>query len=474
MVSKITPVILSGGQGTRLWPLSRKAMPKQFIPLLFGQSLFEQTLERVSDQSIFSKPVIICAKDHRFLVRKIVDQKYPVRQIIAEPFGRNTAPALCAAALCASSSEDGNDPLLLVLPSDHYIPDKHDFISTIQKAVSLAEGGAIVVFGIKPHAPHTGFGYIEKAEAMGNGFRVKKFHEKPKYEVAKSYLDSGDFFWNAGIFLVKASIYREQLLQYRPDIFSSVEATMGHSEKDLNDLVLDSASFEKVPDVSIDVAVMEVTDKACVIPAQFKWDDLGSWDALWNISDKDENGNVVQGDAMPVKTTNSYLRTDGPLLCTAGVDNIIAIVEQGSVFIGSRENSEQIKDLIVQLKNEDRQELLEGNFVYRPWGFYEVLIESENFKVKRIGVSPGQRLSLQSHKFRSEHWIVVRGTAHVVIDDKTFEVTHNQSTYIPQGAVHRLENRYQEDLEIIEVQTGTYLGEDDIVRLQDDYRRIES
>jgi mannose-1-phosphate guanylyltransferase/mannose-6-phosphate isomerase len=358
-LSQVTPVILSGGQGTRLWPLSRATMPKQFIPLLFGESLFEQTISRVLSSSILSEPIILCSKNHQTIVEGLIHKhSWSVQQIIAEPCGRNTSAALAMAALYRLSvASNKEDPILVMMPSDHYIPDTDLFLESMKVAIKLAEEEYIVAFGIEPHKPHIGFGYIEKGDACGQGFRVKKFHEKPSEDVAISYVESGVFYWNSGIIVTKARVYLDELRLYSPEVYASSLAAFNQSKSSEGNLILEKESFEKIPSIAIDYAIMEKTKKAVFVPALFRWDDLGSWDALWDICKKDEALNTKQGDVIALNTKNSMLWTSGPLLCTVGINNIIAVVEEDVVFIGTRKHAEDIKELVEVLKFKGRKEL---------------------------------------------------------------------------------------------------------------------
>lgn len=357
--ANITPIILSGGQGTRLWPLSRAMMPKQFIPLIFGESLFEQTMSRILSSNMYSEPIILCSENHQTIVEGLIDKhQWLVQKIIAEPCNRNTSAALAMAALYKLSvARVDEDPILVMMPSDHYIPDANQFHESITKAVTLAEEGLIVAFGIPPYKPHTGFGYIEKGEVYGQGFRVKKFHEKPSEDTAKSYLDSGLFYWNSGILVTKASVYLNELKTYSPDIYNTSVAAFNEAKGSHDLLTFNQNSFEMIPSVAIDYAVMEKTCKAVFVPASFRWDDLGSWDSLWGICEKDGDSNTKHGDVISINTQNSMLWTSGPLLCTVGVENLIAVVEDDVVFIGARDHAEDIKILIDVLKSKNRAEL---------------------------------------------------------------------------------------------------------------------
>jgi len=460
MVAPVIPVILSGGQGVRLWPLSRTTKPKQFIPLVSGRSLFEQTLLRVGGKSGFAEPLIICSKDHRFLVRTVISNKYKVQKIIAEPCGRNTAPALCAAAFYAQENYKDDDPLLLVLPSDHYIDDTANFLSDVARAVPLAQDGYIVTFGIAPRYAHTGFGYIERGAATGEGYCVEKFHEKPDMAQAADYLEQGGFYWNSGIYLVKASVYLAEVERQCSDVLVATSRAYTQSREDMGDLVLSEEFFPLAPDVSIDRAVMEETDKGCVVPASFHWDDLGSWDALWDVSQKNADCNALQGDVVAIDTRNSYLRSDSMLLCTVGVDNVIAVVEQGAVFVGAREDSEKIRELIAQLKDKGRPELVHAQEVYCPWGYYKIVAEEISSRVRRIHIDPGCALPAQTHKYAHDNWVIVQGNGYIVVDGVESILAAGQSVHLPAGIAHHIGNRGDSVLEIIEVQTLSSLAEE--------------
>ena len=476
--SKIVPVILSGGQGSRLWPLSRSSQPKQFIPFLNDQSLFEQTIHRTTKTDIFAAPIIICAQNHRFIVHQILtDLKINDALIICEPVGRNTAPAFYAAIKTAIALEHATaTDCFAMLPADHYIPDTHQFKQDLQNAIPLSNDGKIVTFGIKPTKPHTGYGYIQKGNPLGAaGFEVAKFEEKPSLSLAQSYVESEKYLWNAGMFMFQGETLQSEMQRHAPAITKPVEKSVNDATLDLGAVMLSQESFEQAPDISFDYAVMEKTKKACVYPVSFNWHDLGAWDALWELSkdNSDKDQNVLKGDVTAIGCKNSYFHNEeeGHLLCAYGLQDIIAVSTPDATLIMPREQSQHVKTLINTLKKENREEIREGRKIYRPWGNYEVLQESPGYKVKRISVLPGQRLSLQKHNHRNEHWIVVTGTARVTRNNEIFELKANESAYITCGDVHRLENSTSHPLEMIEVQTGDYLGEDDIIRLEDDYNR---
>ena len=466
--SKITPVVLSGGQGTRLRPLSRSNEPKQFIPLINDATLFEDTISRVQDHTLFASPLIICAQKHRFLVKKLLPSSLSDdAQVIMEPCGRNTAAAICAAALAAPGADD----ILLILPSDHYIPDAKAFGDAVRAASDLARDGQIITFGIRPTGPHTGFGYIKRGDELAPGYKVASFHEKPDQETAQAYLKEGGYDWNAGIFMMRADIILQELERHAPDILSAVRAAWEARNDDLGDILLDPEAFAEVRAQSIDYAVLEHTDRAVVMPADFSWDDLGSWDALWRIAGQDKTGNYKKGAVYTHDVSGSYLRSEGPVLTVLGMEDVVAVAMPDAVFVAPKARSEEVKNLVGEMKKAGQVQVTENPKTLRPWGSYEVMEEKEGFKVKKLSVHPGCRLSLQKHKYRSEHWVVVKGIATVTRDEDVFDVPVNESVYVPCGTVHRLENKQEDVLEIIEVQTGSYLGEDDIIRLEDDYNR---
>jgi mannose-1-phosphate guanylyltransferase len=389
--------------------------------------------------------------------------------IILEPVGRNTAPAIALAAL---SSPEGEDPLLLVLAADHVIQDEASFTKIVIAAMPLAEAGKLVTFGIVAHEPNTGYGYIKKGESQGPGFAVDAFVEKPSIEVAKEYLESGDYFWNSGMFLFKASRYLEELKKHRPDIYEACQLSMEGTSKDNDFLRVNELAFDACPSDSIDYAVMEKTDDAVVVPMDAGWSDIGSWSSLWDISEKDGNGNATYGDVMLHESNNSYIRTDGKLVVAIGVDDLVIVSTKDVLVVAHKDSVQDVKAVAQQLKAESRTEWEHHREVYRPWGKYDSIDRGERYQAKRITVKPGAKLSVQMHHHRSEHWVVVSGAAKVTNGEKTFILSENESTYIPVGVIHALKNSGKVPLEIIEIQSGSYLGEDDIVRFEDIYGRV--
>ncbi len=468
----VQPVLLSGGSGTRLWPLSREAYPKQFLPLVGEDTMLQATWRRVAALSSLA-PIVVANEDHRFLVAeqlRVIGA--PTPRIVLEPVGRNTAPAIAAAALIARL--EGGDPLLLVLPSDHVVRDDAAFRDAVRAAAPAAEAGALVTFGIVPQAPETGFGYIQ-ADA-GDGVRkVLRFVEKPDAATAQGYLDEGGYYWNSGMFLFRASRFLEELGKYRPDIFAAARAACEHLDSDsllldTNFLRLDRDAFAASPSESIDYAVMENTDAAMVLPVDIGWNDVGSWSALWEVSEQDADGNAHHGDVIAIDSRNSYAYAQR-LVALVGVDDLIVVETDDAVLVAAKDKVQEVKQVVARLKADQRSQAALHREVHRPWGSYDSVDVGAGFQVKRIKVKPGATLSLQSHERRAEHWIVVRGTARVTRNNDVFELFANQSTYIPIGAKHRLENPGSEMLELIEVQSGDYLGEDDIVRYEDVYGR---
>jgi mannose-1-phosphate guanylyltransferase len=463
----ICPVIMAGGSGTRLWPLSRAAHPKQFLRLHGEDTMLQTTLKRVSGLDVQSS-IVICNEAHRFFVAEQLREIDQLGTIILEPVGRNTAPAIALAALSAK-----DDPLLLVLSADHVIQDTAAFNQAVMTAIPLAESGRIVTFGIVPDEPNTGYGYIKKGAKEGAGFTVHEFVEKPALELAQKYVSSGDYCWNSGMFLVKASKYLEELKGFRSDIYEACVSAIKSAQLDLDFLRIDKAKFELCPSESVDYAVMEKTLDAVLVPLDAGWSDIGSWAALWDISAKDGNGNSSNGDVLLHKTNNCYVRSDGVLISTIGVDDLVIVATKDTIMVAHRDSVEDVKAITQRLKKEARTEWELHREVYRPWGKYDSIDSGERYQVKRITVKPGAKLSVQKHHHRAEHWVVVSGTALVTNGDETFLLSENESTYIPIGVVHALENPGKFDLEMIEVQSGSYLGEDDIVRFEDIYGRVQ-
>lgn len=460
-------VLLSGGSGTRLWPLSREAYPKQFLALAGEATMVQDTWSRAAALTTL-KPIVVANEEHRFLVAEQLRQiGAPVPDIVLEPVGRNTAPAIAAAALQARAA--GEDPVLLVLPSDHVVRDVAAFHAAVREAMPAAEDGALVTFGIRASAPETGFGYIQAGP--GEGVRpVLRFVEKPDADTAAGYLASGDYAWNSGMFLFRASRYLDEIARFRPDILDAVRRAFDGASRDGDFIRLEREAFAASPSDSIDYAVMEKTADARVLPVDIGWNDVGSWSALWDVSEQDAHGNAGHGDVIVVDSRNSYAYSRR-LVALVGVDDLVVVETDDAVLVARKDRVQQVKDVVARLKADQRSHAVLHREVHRPWGSYDSIDVGSGFQVKRITVKPGARLSLQSHAHRAEHWVVVRGTARVTRDNDVFDLHANQSTYIPLGARHRLENPASEPLELIEVQSGDYLGEDDIVRYEDVYGR---
>jgi len=466
----IVPVILSGGSGTRLWPLSRKLYPKQFINLVNkNTTLFQDTIMRLPDEA--SNPLIICNEDHRFIVAEQLRQiKSSNKGIILEPVGKNTAPAIAIAAMSLLNEKE--DPILLVLSADHLIDDNKNFRNSIKIASKIAEKGKMVTFGIQPNKPEIGYGYIEVDNSeKSEYYNIISFTEKPNLEIAQKYLDSGNYFWNSGIFIFKASAYLKELEKYEPKIYDICKKSSTKMSQDFDFIRLDNKEFYKCPDKSIDYAVMEKTNAGVVVPFDGSWSDIGSWEALWDSKSKDSNNNVAEGDVILSKVKNSYIHSSNRLVSVNDLSDLFIIDTQDALLVSSKKSSQDIKNIVLKLKADGRSEPDNHRKVYRPWGYYDSIDYGEGFQVKRIFVNPGAKLSLQKHKKRAEHWVIVKGIALITCREKVFQLKENQSTYIPKGEIHRLENRETSPLEIIEIQTGSYLGEDDIIRLEDDYER---
>ncbi|WP_242104590.1 mannose-1-phosphate guanylyltransferase/mannose-6-phosphate isomerase [Lysobacter sp. M2-1] len=467
----LQPVLLSGGAGTRLWPLSREGYPKQFLPLVGEDTMLQATWRRIAPIADLP-PIVVANDDHRFLAAeqlRLVGVEHPA--ILLEPVGRNTAPAIAAAALQAM--RDGADPVLLVLPSDHVVANEDAFRDAVRIAMPAADRGALVTFGIVPSAPETGFGYIQADHAHGEATeprRVLRFVEKPDAATAQGYIDIGGYYWNSGMFLFRASRYLEELGRFHPQMLAAVRTALLEGKRDGDFIRLDKDAFGACPSDSIDYAVMEKTDAAMVLPVDIGWNDVGSWSALWDVSEQDGGGNAHHGDVISVDSRNNYAYARR-LVALVGVDDLVVVETDDAVLVARKDKVQQVKDVVAQLKAGQRSQAALHREVHRPWGSYDSVDMGERFQVKRIKVKPGARLSLQSHTKRAEHWIVVSGTARVTRDNDVFELYANQSTYIPIGAKHRLENPGTETLELIEVQSGDYLGEDDIVRYEDVYGR---
>ncbi len=463
----IVPVILSGGSGTRLWPVSREAYPKQFLPLVGEDTMLQATWKRVA-QIAGAAPIVVANQEHRFMAaEQLRECNVTPQALILEPIGRNTAPAIAIAALQALAN--GDDALLLVLPSDHVVRDEKAFHEAVKQAAAAAQTGKLVTFGIVPTAPETGYGYIKAA--AGQGVRaVDRFVEKPNLETAEQYVRSGEYFWNSGMFLFKASRYLAELEALQPAILAASRAALDKASRDSDFIRLDADAFAASPNDSIDYAVMEKTADAAVVPLDAGWNDVGSWSALWEVSDKDASGNACHGDVIAVDCHNSYAY-GSRLIAMVGLDDVVVVETDDAVFVGHKDRVQDVKEIVARIKRDGRSEAAAHRKVYRPWGAYDSIDNGARFQVKRITVKPGATLSLQMHHHRAEHWIVVSGTAEVTRGEEVILLTENQSTYIPLGVTHRLKNPGKLPLELIEVQSGSYLGEDDIVRFEDSYGR---
>ena len=465
----IVPVILSGGSGSRLWPLSRTFFPKQFINLVNEETLFQDTIMRLPKK--VSEPLIICNEAHRFIVAEQLRQIESGNiGIILEPVGKNTAPAIAIAAM--KLLNDNKDPILLVLSSDHLIKNNQKFHNSIIVANEIAEQKKLVAIGVEPSAAETGYGYIEIDNSeTSEYYNITSFTEKPNQKNAKKYLDSGNYLWNSGIFLFRASVYLRELEKFEPEIYTACKKSSKSVNIDSDFVRLDNIHFRKCPSKSIDYAVMEKTNNAVVVPFNGVWSDIGSWDTLWKAKPKDTNNNVIEGDVILDKVSNSYVYSSNRLVSATNLSDLIIIDTQDALLVSSKKNSQNINNIVEKLKNDSRSEKDDNRKVYRPWGYFDSIDHGEGFQVKRLFINPGAKLSLQKHQKRAEHWVVVKGIALVTCGQKKYKLTENQSTYIPKGEIHRLENREKNPLEIIEIQTGNYLGEDDIIRLEDDYER---
>jgi len=470
---KIIPVILSGGSGTRLWPLSRKEHPKQYLPLISNKTMLQETILRLDGLESLESPIIVCNVDHRFLVAEQCQQIHLTNPtILIEPFARNTAPAIAAAALQLLKTYD--DAILLVLSADHVIQDVDSFHQSILVASKQAKKGKLTTFGIIPTEANTGYGYINASKDSVNGAHiVKEFIEKPDMETAKVYLKQDNFLWNSGMFMFRASVLISELSMHSSDIVESVTQAVDNATRDLDFIRLDKQAFKSAPSNSIDYALMEKSHNVVVVPLDAKWNDIGSWSALYEIGSKDINGNVIRGDAIVQGVTNTYINANHHMVVVIGVNDLIIVDTPDATLIALKDKTQEVKKVVEHLRTNERKERDTHRKVHRPWGWYDSIETGENFQVKRLYIKPGKKLSLQMHHKRAEHWVVVDGVASVVNGKSALTLKKGDSTYIPIGVTHSIENKTNEGLEVIEVQSGSYLGEDDIVRLQDDYGRVE-
>ena len=471
-MTQLHPVILSGGVGSRLWPLSRSLFPKQLLALAGDNSLIQDTARRAKGPA-FAKPLIVCNVEHRFLIAEQMRAAGIVPEaILLEPLGRNTAPAAAVAALMLAEKDP--DAILLLMPADHVVRDLEAFARAVDSAAAAAARGYIVTFGIAPKGPETGYGYIQRGQALDENapaFAVRRFVEKPDLATATGYIEAGDYYWNSGMFAFQASRFLVELERLEPELLSQCRAALSAGKQDLDFFRLDATAFAACKSISIDYAVMEHTQMAVIVPVEMGWSDIGSWESLWDASSKDESGNALKGDVLHHGARNSYLRSEGPLVAAVGVEDLVVVATADAVLVSRKDASQDVKKIVEQLERAGRELHVTHRKVYRPWGAYEGLDIGNNFQVKRITVNPGAKLSLQMHHKRAEHWVVVSGTAQVTCGDKVFTLNENESTFIPLGAKHRLENLGSEPLHLIEVQSGHYLGEDDIVRFEDSYGR---
>lgn len=477
----LQPVILSGGSGTRLWPLSREQYPKQLLPLVGTDTMLQATALRIqdggADYSLIEAPVVVCNEEYRFITaEQLRAAGRPSKHVVLEPVGRNTAPALTLAAILAC--EEQADPVLLVMPADHVIRDLAAFQAVIKQGIAHAVSGAMVTFGIVADRPETGYGYIRRGAAVDGAYRIDRFVEKPDAATAQTYLDSGDYLWNSGLFMMRASVWLRAIDHFQPAMAQACRRAFDGGQQDHDFYRIEKAAFEACPADSIDYAVMEKLADAAelgiegrIIPLDAGWSDVGAWDALWDVSEKDAAGNVTRGDVMLAQASNNLVFAQERLVACVGIDNLVIVETPDAVMVANKDKMQEIKQIVSRLKTQKRAEAVTHRKIHRPWGWYDSIDAGERFQVKRIVVKPGSSLSLQMHHHRAEHWIIVKGTARITRGEEVFLLSENQSTYIPLGVTHRLENPGKFHLEMIEVQSGSYLGEDDIVRFDDTYGR---
>ena len=469
----IHPVILSGGSGTRLWPMSRTLYPKQLLTLLGRESLLQQTVRRIAERETFAPPLLVANEEHRFIIAEQLREIAVVpRALLLEPVGRNTAPAACLAALALTETDP--DPLMLLMPSDHTIGDVDAFVDAIGRAAAAAQAGALVSFGIAPERAETGYGYIRRdgeLDGVKGVFAVAEFVEKPGPEQAEKYIESGEHSWNSGIFLFAARVYLDELERLRPDMVAACRQALATAQRDCDFIRLGKDAFSTCAADSIDYAVMEHTRRAAVVPVSMGWSDVGSWDALWEMGSKDQHGNSLEGNVVAEETRNCYLRSEAGLIAAIGIEDLVVVATDDAVMVAPRNRTQEVRKLVARLVRDRRDEADALPTVHRPWGSFKSLHNGHRVQVKHILVKPGGKLSLQMHHHRAEHWVVVQGTAKIVRGEEEMILTEDQSTYIPLGTAHRLENPGKIPLHLIEVQSGSYLGEDDIVRLEDSYGR---
>jgi len=469
----IHPVILSGGSGTRLWPMSRTLYPKQLLTLLGRESLLQQTVRRIAERETFAPPLLVANEEHRFIIAEQLREIAVVpRALLLEPVGRNTAPAACLAALALTETDP--DPLMLLMPSDHTIGDVDAFVDAIGRAAAAAQAGALVSFGIAPERAETGYGYIRRdgeLDGVKGVFAVAEFVEKPGPEQAEKYIESGEHSWNSGIFLFPARVYLDELERLRPDMVAACRQALATAQRDSDFIRLGKDAFSTCAADSIDYAVMEHTKRAAVVPVSMGWSDVGSWDALWEMGSKDQHGNSLEGNVVAEETRNCYLRSEAGLIAAIGIEDLVVVATDDAVMVAPRNRTQEVRKLVARLVRDRRDEADALPTVHRPWGSFKSLHNGHRVQVKHILVKPGGKLSLQMHHHRAEHWVVVQGTAKIVRGEEEMILTEDQSTYIPLGTAHRLENPGKIPLHLIEVQSGSYLGEDDIVRLEDSYGR---